>query len=74
MATIQLEDNEAFTVAEGMAIGTVDATGNLRMIVTEPGGVEKAIELPHKWLKGQGGLEHWLRENVPMNEPRKVSP
>jgi hypothetical protein len=58
---VSVEDDAAFTVADGMTLGSV-VNGNLRMVVKTK-GQEVAIELPHKWLHGEGGLRHFIEAN-----------
>lgn len=63
---LRLEDDDAFTTAEGMQTGVVSNTGNLRIILTMSDGAVVPVELPNAWLRGHGGLAHFIQENVPV--------
>lgn len=56
---VRVEDDEAFQVADGMALGAV-VNGNLR-IIAKVKGAETCIEIPHKWLKSPGGVLDFIR-------------
>lgn len=56
---VRVEDDAAFTVADGMALGAV-VNGNLRIVATID-GKDTAIEIPHKWLHPEGGLRHFIQ-------------
>jgi hypothetical protein len=59
---IRLDDDAAFKLADGMTLGSMAETGNLRIVVSVD-GKDIAIELPNKWLHGQLGLAAFIRAN-----------
>lgn len=60
---IRIEDDDAFVVAEFLALGSVINSGNLRLVITQPGGQQVAVEMPHKWLHGEMGVAAFIRVN-----------
>lgn len=71
---IRVEDEDEFVVADGMALGAVKGSNNLRIVVTEgtdkATARQKAIEIPNAWLYTDLGMLNFARVNCPAVETK----
>ncbi|MCA1811421.1 MAG: hypothetical protein LC623_05360 [Halobacteriales archaeon] len=69
---IRIEDDAAFPLADGLQLGSVAETGDLRVIVTQADGKQVAVQLHNKWLHGEMGVAAFILANChPDAKPKK---